>query len=297
MKVILLHNAAAGGGNQPSADQLLGQIREAGHAVVYQSTREKGSKWILLEAADLVIAAGGDGTVRKAALGAAGRGLPLAIFPLGTANNLAKTFGVFAPIPTILQGLATARRARLDVGMASGPWGKSPFIESAGAGLLARLFSSLSPRRGTGAAAPSVTSARHALQTLLRNGPALPWSATVDGRTFEGAYVFVEAMNTRSVGPNLQLAPGADPGDGLLDFVFLPEENRTAFARYLEAENDSHLAAPVEVVRGKTLRLRFDGPAHVDDLVWPPEDAPAAEFETLDIQLSAQPIELLVPVT
>ena len=44
--------------------------------------------------ADLVVAAGGDGTVRSCAEGLADTDVPLGIVPLGTANLLARTLGV-----------------------------------------------------------------------------------------------------------------------------------------------------------------------------------------------------------
>ena len=44
-----------------------------------------------LDGADLVVAVGGDGTVRGCAEGLAGTGVPLGIVPHGTANLLART--------------------------------------------------------------------------------------------------------------------------------------------------------------------------------------------------------------
>lgn len=305
MKVILLHNAKAGGGEQPAAERLVEEIREAGHEVLYQTTLEKGSKWTMLEPADLVIAAGGDGTVRKAALAVAGRGVPLAILPLGTANNLAKTFGIFAPASEIIHNLATARRLRLDVALASGPWGKIPFVESAGAGLLAQLIARLS--KAAGSSAPSLAQSVQHLLKLLETYPAQAWSAAVDEKKLSGDFLLAEAMNARSVGPNLGLAPEADPGDGLLDFVFLRAESREKFARYLDpkrrrpgtpisrsAHPDTDIPPPVEVVRGKTLRLRCEGPMHIDDFTWRDEGKASAEI-TLEIHIPGDPIEILAP--
>src|SRR6516162_10253654 len=47
-----------------------------------------------LDGADLVVAVGGDGTVRGCAEGLAGTGVPLGIVPVGTGNLLASTLGV-----------------------------------------------------------------------------------------------------------------------------------------------------------------------------------------------------------
>lgn len=293
MKIILLHNVDAGGGGHPPKEQIVRHLEEAGHEVVYQSTREKGAKWTLLEEADVVIAAGGDGTVRKAALGVAGRDVPLAILPLGTANNLAKIFGGFAPDSEQFSTLSEARRIHLDVAMASSPWGKSPFIESAGAGLLAQLMFDLS-RAGL-KKAPTVKEAQTELRKLVETCPARSCHLTIDGQSFSEKLLLVEAMNTCTVGPNLKLAPDADPGDGCLDFVFLKETARKAFAEYLT--DPEHTEAPVEAVRGKSLSFEFEGPAHADDLTWPSEsaDLDSPETKTLEVHLPGKPIELLIP--
>src|SRR5215472_10977856 len=47
-----------------------------------------------LDGVDLVVAVGGDGTVRGCAEGLAGTGVPLGIVPVGTGNLLARTLGI-----------------------------------------------------------------------------------------------------------------------------------------------------------------------------------------------------------
>jgi len=47
-----------------------------------------------LDGVDIVVAVGGDGTVRGCAEGLAGTGVPLGIVPHGTANLLARSLGV-----------------------------------------------------------------------------------------------------------------------------------------------------------------------------------------------------------
>ena len=65
------------------------------------STRSFASK-ILESHADLVVAAGGDGTVATAARVLAGRKIPLAILPLGTANNIARSLNSDGPLDTLV---------------------------------------------------------------------------------------------------------------------------------------------------------------------------------------------------
>lgn len=305
MKVTLMHNPKAGNGHPHNAGDLVRAFREAGHEVSYQSTKEKGAKWALLEPADLVVAAGGDGTVRKTALAAIGRGVPMAILPLGTANNIARTFGLSGSLQDLVKGLAMGRRKRLDVGLATGPWGKTPFIESAGAGLLARVISHLSADKESSATSP-VERSRRSFRQLLESYRVQDWKATLDGRDISGRYLLAEAMITRSAGPNLYLAPAGRPGDGLIDFVFLEEQKRQAFATHWDAHDGAHPDhPPVRVEPGKHLTISWTNPepVHVDDHTWPGEKAqkkvgsghrPRAEV-TLDIRVTDHPVDVLIP--
>lgn len=64
-------------------------LRDEGYVVSYRST-EKDWKKALERPGDLVVAAGGDGTIAKVARQMAHRGTPLTVMPLGTANNIAR---------------------------------------------------------------------------------------------------------------------------------------------------------------------------------------------------------------
>ena len=79
---------------------LEGELREAGYAGpvwLETSVSEPGmmqARLALAAGARLVVAAGGDGTVRSVAAGLAGTGAPMGIVPLGTANLAARNLGV-----------------------------------------------------------------------------------------------------------------------------------------------------------------------------------------------------------
>ena len=56
--------------------------------------RSKRFKEALAQAEGLVVVAGGDGTVGKVIAQMPDRGVPVAILPLGSANNIARSFNV-----------------------------------------------------------------------------------------------------------------------------------------------------------------------------------------------------------
>ena len=85
--------------------------------------------------------AGGDGTVAGVTRRMVGRGVPVAILPSGTANNIARSLGLLKrPFEELVRGWRDARRVKLDVGIAYGPWGQRYFVEGLGAGLFAELL-------------------------------------------------------------------------------------------------------------------------------------------------------------
>ncbi len=84
---------------------------------------------------DLVVLAGGDGTMNAAAEALVETGLPLGILPLGTGNDLARTLGIPTSIPEALMIIAAGRRHAIDLGRVNG----KHFFTAASVGLAAEL--------------------------------------------------------------------------------------------------------------------------------------------------------------
>src|SRR5688500_2936725 len=98
----LLHNPGAGDGEH-SPDNLLDMIEAAGFDCSYSSTKKLDKAAIKPHKLDLVILAGGDGTVRKIAPQLLQEDLPIGLLPMGTANNIAKTLGISTDTETIIE--------------------------------------------------------------------------------------------------------------------------------------------------------------------------------------------------
>jgi diacylglycerol kinase (ATP) len=74
-----------------------------------------------LLSAEFVVVTGGDGAVKPVAQALAGTGQPLAIIPLGTANNIARSLGISGTPAQIIAGWRSGRRQGVDLGVAAGP--------------------------------------------------------------------------------------------------------------------------------------------------------------------------------
>jgi len=264
-----MHNPKAGNGEH-GKKELMAALAQAGHRATYQSTKKKNYKMALKKRTDLVLAAGGDGTVAKVGSELIDTGIPLAILPLGTANNLARSLGFTASVEKIIKGLTRSKKHAFDVGVARGPWGRRYFFEGVGGGLLAQYVRK-AEREGekNKKLSKEQEMTRHVslLRRMLHDSAARRWKIDIDGKDVSDCYILWEAMNIRSIGPALYLASPALIQDGYLEFVAAREEDRSLFSAYL----DTWLAGrrkkfPLRVSRCRKVQivstnsiLHFDG--------------------------------------
>src|SRR5436190_17673928 len=141
MRILLVHNRKAGS-EEHEGEDFIKALKRAGHKATYQSSKKKGITKALKKKIDLVLVAGGDGTVSKVArrLVAMDSEVPLAVLPLGTANNFARSLGFCLSPKELIEQVNDGKCDTFDVGLARGPWGKRYFFEGAGAGLFAEYL-------------------------------------------------------------------------------------------------------------------------------------------------------------
>jgi diacylglycerol kinase family enzyme len=301
VRVTLIHNPGAGAQAGADGKLVVAMLREAGHKVRYQSAKEDGWKKALKKTADLIAIAGGDGTIAKVARRMAGRGVPLAALPLGTANNISRTLGlVDKPLEVLVDGWRHPRRVKLDVGLASGPWGERRFIEGVGAGLMAELLGAKRAKRRKGKVAHAERRIVHGLERLkklARRCRPLQIEATLDGEDISGHYLLLEALSILHVGPSLYLAPESKPGDGTLDVVLVREAERARLLKYLDSwqENRERIAV-LPSRRGRHLRMTWNGfGVHVDDKLRPKPGTKAKPVKHIDVRLDGVTVEFFCP--
>jgi diacylglycerol kinase (ATP) len=302
VRISLIHHPGAGDDDQPDAEALSRVLRRHGHAVRYQSADVDTWSAVLDESADLIVVAGGDGTVGRVAKKLIGRKLTLAPLPLGTANNISKTLGLAdRTLDEIVVGWENGERTRFDAGIANGPWGSRYFMEAFGIGLFACTIP-VADRNTTlknlDGADAKVAYALDMLRDRLHECPHHRLEMMLDGKPRAGDYVLFEAMNTAFVGPNLHLAPEMHPADGMLDLVLVTADERHTLEEPLENWRDGkHHVADLPRVRASTIELEWSGfEVHIDDEVWPRKDADAAPAAgSIEIRVERDALEFLGP--
>lgn len=290
-RATLIHNEKAGDRRHDRAT-LVELLERAGYSVEYFPAKESDLGEVLGHPAELIVSAGGDGTVARVVAQARPEGPPIAILPLGTANNIAKSLGIAGKIDDLVAGWPEARARLYYPISASGPWGVRRLTEGIGFGAFEQAMSEL-PRR------LRLKRARELIGKIVIDAPPENLEIGVEGETIAGRFSVVEITTIPLVGPRLPLAPDADPSDRDLDICFVGDtaDEREGFARWLE-DSDSSDAVPASLRRAQ--RLTIAGQfrrIRLDSKLWDGEPDPraATSWPVIGVATEPQPLHFLVP--
>lgn len=284
---LIIHNPGAGD-QEHSKKGLLQLMQSQGYGCRYFSTKK--DDWEKLDPdADLIVVVGGDGTVGKVINALIRQKLhqkiPLALLPAGTANNIATALGITGEHEEIVAAWQPGLIKKFDVGLFHCKDEDSIFLEGAGFGLFPKLLIEMKK------VDDKLLSADESLQTALQTLHSIVSTAKsryckleLDGEDHSGDYLLLEIMNTRTIGPNLVLAPQADPGDGQFDAVWIREDERGKLLEYLEHrlnKEDAH--PPFHSVSCRRIHLEWAGAQwHLDAALEKlPKPPVAASIEVL----------------
>jgi diacylglycerol kinase (ATP) len=169
------------------------------------------------EGADIVVAAGGDGTVNMTVHALEDRltQVAFAVVPLGTGNDFARTLGSPSDPLEAAAGLATAVTQEVDVGVVSGGKLRRLFVNGCLGGFPVKSNQAIDAdlKRKLGPLAFIVGGAK-ALADLDQS------TVVVDGRRIIDC-IAVGVGNGRTAGGGIEMWPSALPGDGRLDLCAL----------------------------------------------------------------------------
>jgi YegS/Rv2252/BmrU family lipid kinase len=286
-RILIVRNPVAGqrrGGDYTRAVRLL---EEAGCNITVAETGARGDAVRLAREADentydVVVAAGGDGTINEVVNGLAGRKLPLGLIPLGTSNVLAHEIGIGPDMARAAETIVSGRRRPIALANADGHY--CCLMVSAGydARALARVRYGLKGLMGEGAYYVA------GFEEMLAGTRRL-LQVEIDSNPYEAASVIV--ANGRLYGGKYLIAPDADIGEPVLQCMLLHRPGRWNITRYGIAimRERLHLLPDVETVPGHTVKLT--APAGEP---WQSDGDLIGEFP-VTVTVEADAIEVMTP--
>lgn len=289
-RVLVIYNPAAGRNRRRKLAEVVELLKQRGCVVAERQTTQRGdAEQFAREASaaefDVVVAAGGDGTVNEVVNGLVARpDRPrLAVIPLGTANVLALEIGLDPKdAEAIADTIAGGPARTVHLGLANG----RHFVLMAGAGLDAHVVEGVNValKRRTGKLAYVVESLR---QAFGYDFPALQIRA--NGQTYEGRMAV--ACKGRFYGGPFIAAPGARLEDPTLEVCILPKSGVGGVVRYGLALPMNKLAdlPEVQVVSAESITILGPRGAPLQG------DGDIVARLPAEISIARETVELIVP--
>ena len=267
---LLLHNPTAGD-EEHGKNKLMRLVRDAGYEGSYQPVGKRGWKKGF-SAADLLVVAGGDGSVRKVtkAVLKKGDGMPpIAVLPMGTANNISKAVNDSDDENAIAESWKAGSMKPFDVGRVTGLSKKHFFIEALGFGVFPMLVNAMKMIGEALVDEPEqrLDTALILLAGIIRSYKAKHADIEIDGKDYSGEYLLVEVMNIGSFGPNLALTPASKPGDGQFHVVLIRDSERQQLIDYIRSKVQGQEGGEsFPTIRGSNIRIKTtEKEIHIDD--------------------------------
>lgn len=234
-------------------------IEASCHATTGEGDATREAAWAVDRGYDIIIAAGGDGTLNEVVNGMAGKSQlpPLGVFPLGTTNDFARAMGISRRWEDYCDLVIENITRPIDIGKANGRY----FINIAGGGTLTELTYEVPSRLKT-----LIGQLAYYVKGVEKMASLSPTKLIIEAEGYEvleGEFMMFLIANSNSVGGFEKLAPDARIDDGLLDVIAVRKCNLAEFIRLVTmALRGEHFNDP-RVVYFKTRRMEVTSPGNV----------------------------------
>ncbi|WP_226035422.1 diacylglycerol kinase [Aquibacillus saliphilus] len=249
--------------------EVLRRFEEAGyetsaHATTGVGDATKAARIAIEREFDVVVAAGGDGTINEVINGIAEQANrpKVGIIPVGTTNDFARALEIPRNIQKAVDVILENRTKALDIGRVNDQY----FMNIAGGGKLTELTYDVPSKLKT-----MIGQLAYYLKGIEMLPSLRPTKVTIeyDGKIFEDEILLFLVSNTNSVGGFEKLAPSALMDDGLFDLLILRKTNLAEFVRIATLAlrgahlEDSHIfyakANRIKVKSEEKMQLNVDG--------------------------------------
>ncbi|SRR5579883_69189 len=289
----IIANLHSGGGHDQGDRRQLNkvkkQLEQHGWRVEMCQTDSPGSGHRLASQAvaagvDIVISAGGDGTLNEVIQGLAGTDVALGVLPMGTMNVWAREMGIPLHLPGALQVLLDGERRRIDLGTANGRY----FLLFAGIGADGKITNMIEHHFLKRLGLLSYILAG----TVVGLGPLdFRLRLRVDGRSFRTRASLIIIGNTRLYGGLMTFTNRASCDDGRLDMCLIRRQGVWGRIRVVLNAFRKHYPLGARVSYEQFQTLTIDSPAPVPIEV---DGEPAGTLPTV-FRVAPQMLTVIVP--
>jgi diacylglycerol kinase (ATP) len=289
MRALLVHSPTAGIKGHDK-DSIIDALHLADIKVDYISTKDDGLKRALHDAPDIVIAAGGDGTISYVFTHLTDRAVPIGIIPLGSANNVARSMGIAGTPAELAEQWRGGHVKRFHLMEIDRDDGKNDFcVEGFGVGLMPALIERRAKGKKT-EGADDIRRGRRALSEALAESKPLDVEVTIDGKHWKSDLLSIDVLNIPFTGPALPFAHGADPSDNVLEVVGLDSDSREALTEWIERPQEER--PPLNTRRGRNIEVRWRAAAsRFDDKIIKSKP----NWRRAHLHSDREPLRILVP--
>ena len=215
-KVLIIENPKSGQGNSGLNDFKI-LLLELEITVTDRMLGEnKDLKEMLSDVAnfDCVVTAGGDGTVCAVSHIIMNKGVPIFVFPAGTANLVAQNLGMSKTPEELIKVLMDGPTMAIDIPVLTSSSKTMGFIVAAGAGFDAEMIKESESMKA------SLGTLAYVFGALKQAVPKeAEFTLTMDGKEVKTKGICALVANLGMINFKIPLAEGIDPTDGLVNVI------------------------------------------------------------------------------
>ncbi|MCX2573902.1 diacylglycerol/lipid kinase family protein [Pedobacter sandarakinus] len=208
---------------------------------------------------DIIVAAGGDGTINEIGTKVLQHNKVLGILPLGSGNGLARFLGIPKNLHQAILVINKLNIDKIDTAI----FNKKSFFNLAGMGFDAHLSAAFSrdKKRGFGGYV------KLGFKEIF-SYKAQQYVINIDGQEYHRKAFAISIANSSQYGNDVFIAPGASVKDGLLDVCIIKPFSllKLPLLSYIMLKGTAERSEMIEIIKGRKIKIArpTDGAVHVD---------------------------------
>ncbi len=208
---------------------------------------------------DVIVAAGGDGTINEVATKVLKHQKILGILPLGSGNGLARFLNISKNLRYALSIINDFKIDKID----TAEFNKKCFFNLAGMGFDAHLSAVFSKDKKRGLSGY----VKLGFKEVFNYKPQL-YQLDIDGKTYSRKAFAISIANSSQYGNDVYIAPNASVKDGLLDVCIIKPFPiiKLPLLGYVMLNGKAETSDMIEIIKGKNIKIirEMSGAVHVD---------------------------------